>query len=292
MNPEESPQEGNLSQIRTYQGDIAGALGEQKESLVSIQQTEVARKRASGLPMEAEPSGRKKTILLVLGALLLIVLGSFGGWYTYREFVRKTTPPATSVLESRLIQSSEETALDISLSTSRLDLIKTVREKTDAPMAKGGVRHIVLRENSLLESALVSTQLFVKTLETGAPSSLVRALDRIFMFGTIGGDIQSNFLIIKIVSFENVFAGMLAWEEEMARDIGPLFATAEKLKNLESASIFTDITTKNKDARALLLNGEIVILYSFFDNRTLIITDNVETLHTIIARLNAESLSR
>ncbi|MEK7187076.1 MAG: hypothetical protein AAB690_02165 [Patescibacteria group bacterium] len=290
----QGPTLDTLSQIRTYQGDIANVLNKQNESLVSIQQTEITKRRASGLPMESGPAGHKKIALLVIGSIVLLILGSFGGWAAYREFVRKTTPPFTVVPESRLIRVSEEVGLDISLASStRLDFIKAIREKTDLPLEKGSIRHIVLSESSEPNSAEVSTQLFLKILEAKIPSSLIRAFDKSFMLGVLGGEIPSHFLIIKVSSFENVFTGMLAWEANLAHDLGPLFATAEQLRNLAGQTQFTDITSKNKDMRVLLdEGGEAIILYSFFDDHTLIITDKIETLHIIIARLNSESLSR
>ena len=109
------------------------------------------------------------------------------------------------------------------------------------------------------------------------------------MFGTFG---ESAFLIIKLASFENAFAGMLMWEKSLSQDIGPLFATAEFLRSVPPETVFTDITDRNKDIRILALGGQPILLYSFLDNNTLIITDSMETLRTLIDRLTQEKLSR
>ena len=109
------------------------------------------------------------------------------------------------------------------------------------------------------------------------------------MFGALE---KSTFLIIKLSSFENAFAGMLAWEKTLSQDIGPLFATSELLRNLPIDSVFTDIVDKNKDIRILMFNDQTVLLYSFFDNNKLIITDNIDTLRILVDRLIQEKLSR
>jgi len=133
----------------------------------------------------------------------------------------------------------------------------------------------------------------LRILETDAPGSLVRNLKPVFMFGSLGGENISSFMIIQLASFENAFAGMLDWESTLASDVGPIFPSAERLKNVTSLTAFQDITDKNKDARVLYdPDGQEVLLYSFLNNDILIITDSIETLHTIISRLTAESLVR
>jgi hypothetical protein len=104
---------------------------------------------------------------------------------------------------------------------------------------------------------------------------------------------QSNFIIFRLSSFENAFAGMLAWEETLAEDIGPLFKNSTKLATLYPTKEFEDITARNKDARVLRSEtGEILLLYSFFDNNTLIITENDEAMRSLINKLSSSLLSR
>ena len=78
----------------------------------------------------------------------------------------------------------------------------------------------------------------------------------------------------------------------MARDIGPLFTTASLLRDTVSPPVFIDITDRNKDVRLLEVGGENVLMYSFFDNNMLIITDNIDTLRILVERLTRAKLSR
>jgi len=143
---------------------------------------------------------------------------------------------------------------------------------------------------------LLRTSEFLEILNSQAPGNLVRAFDPLFMFGSFKGslatDETSTFLIIKLASFENAFAGMLAWEEHLAEDLGPLFATATLFKNVAPESTFVDVIDRNKDIRMLMLGEQPVLLYSFFDNNLLIITDHIETMRTLVDRLTREKLSR
>jgi len=114
----------------------------------------------------------------------------------------------------------------------------------------------------------------------------------VVLFGILEGEKPSSFVIVKIESFENTYSRMLYWESDMPSDIGPIFPSAERLANVTSLE-FQDVISKNKDVRVLYdAENKEVLLYSFLNNDILIITDNLNTLHTIIARITAESLVR
>ena len=277
MDTEETP----LKQIRTFQGDVAEALRREQRSLVSIQQAEHLKKSsapsAASTPSESSKR-RTEFFLLFLGSLVLFILGTVGVWYAYNEFVSGAAVPIMTAPANRFISADTETNLTLT-AVSREALINTIINAVgNVPI--GELKHINLS---------LSTSEFLQSLESRAPASLIRAFNPLFMFGAFG---ESAFLIIKLTSFENAFAGMLAWEKNLGQDIGPLFATAKSLANLPPGSVFTDITDKNKDVRALASGDQLVLLYSFFDNNMLIITDRIETLRTLIDRLTREKLSR
>lgn len=277
MEKDETP----LKQIRTFQGDVAEALRREQGSLVSIQQAEHLKKSsarsATLTPLENSKS-RTESFYLLLGSLVLFALGVIGTWYTYNEFVRKVATPIMTAPANRFVSADAEINLNLRTS-SRETLINTLISAVEGVPARE-LRHI---------NFALSTNEFLEMLETRAPGNLVRAFDPLFMFGAFG---ESTFLIIKLVSFENAFAGMLAWEKNLSQDIGPLFATAEFSRSMPPGSTFTDITDRNKDVRILALGDQPILLYSFFDNNMLIITDHVETLRTLIDRLTREKLSR
>jgi hypothetical protein len=279
-----------LKQIRTFQGDVAEALEAQKESLYSIRESEVL-KRSEGASVPRSPEEadkRKEAFLLLLGSVLLLALAGAGGYYTYTEFVRKTAPPAIAVPSNRFIQ--PESSAEVYAQNLSRDSLFSAIESASADVFPGEVKHIVLRNGTLdIEAPLLETGEFLEKLQSRAPGSLVRALDPMFMLGALG---ESRFLIFKIGSFENAFAGMLNWEKNMAEDIGALFNTAPLLTNIGPESVFKDIVSRNKDVRALFAGEDLILLYSFFDNQMLIVTDSLETLRILVERLSREKLSR
>ncbi|MFZ2484819.1 MAG: hypothetical protein WAX80_03450 [Minisyncoccia bacterium] len=298
MNPEENP-ENPLKQIRTFQGDVAEALKKQQESLVSIQRREQLRRDSVGpsgvvIPLSEIAKRRREIFFLSVGSIVLLAIGGAGAWYTYNTFVNKSGTPTIDAPLNRFISASSEINLD--LTDASRDNLNNVLFEAVGNVPRGELKHIILRKSVLTKSSVIETSELLEKLGSQAPSNLVRAFDPLFMFGAFGKSSEINnastFIIIKLASFENAFAGMLLWEKDVAQDLGPLFATSQALEEAPPESIFTDITDRNKDIRALVLNGQPVLLYSFFDNNMLIITDDIETMRALVERLTREKLSR
>ena len=290
MSPEQEPDNLKLKQIRTFQGDVAEALRKQEESLVSIQQAEHQKKGfvPPTVTTPEEIKGRKNLFFLVTGSFVLFVLGTIGAWYAYIEYGVKTAPPSTNVPANRFISADSESNLDLA-TTSRENFVGALTSAIEN-VSPGELKHVFLKKAGAGGTLYpISTSEFFASLESRAPGSLVRAFSPIFMFGTLG---SNPFLIIKLVSFDNAFAGMLAWEKNMVQDIGPVISRGVSLSGLVQNISFTDVTDRNEDIRALMFEGQNVLLYSFFGNKMLIITKDIETLRTLIDRLTRENLSR
>ncbi|KND48554.1 MAG: hypothetical protein AB200_02390 [Parcubacteria bacterium C7867-005] len=334
LSPEETSPGSPLKQIRTYQGDVAEALGKQNESVSSIQRKEVLREERSNLeqkqkeaemvsvppapkeifttpvPLEntyAAPSvplakyssapriDREKKdhsgIMLFIGTVLLLLLGGAGSWFAYREYKDKLATPAVVVVPNKFLATNSLIDIDVLKFNRESFIDRIVEEKSYT--GSSGIKQIELRKGGEINSPLLETEGFLILLRSRAPKNLVRAFNHSFMFGVLGGERPSTFMLVKLDSFENAFPGMLSWEENLLDDVLPLFASIETVSSLPSESKFQDITIQNKDARVLRnLLGRTVLLYAFFDNNLLIITDDEASLRTLINRLNAEKLSR
>ncbi len=313
MNPEQPIEDASspLKQIRTFQGDVASALHKQNESLVSIQRSEHAVREARKVfatPKSAEEIAReesnKKLIFLLIGSLILIALSGLIGWYAYKGYMTKTALPVVEQTPNRLLSSGSEVRISAD-NLSREAFILGVGSEATKKMTNGAVVQIQLNKKTATTTTVITTHDLLNILESRAPGSLIRSLNPVFMLGLLGGETVSTnststnrtsnhvFLLIKLNSFDNAFPGMLEWEKNMRDDILPIFASPEILATTSPSAIFSDITIQNKDARILKdSTGQTVLLYSFFDNNMLIITDNEMSLRAIISKLNAEKLSR
>jgi len=273
-----------LKQIRTFQGDIAEALKREQSSMVSIQRAESRKQAAQPIHYVSpeEKARRRKLFSLILGTLILVILGSTGAWYTYNEFVRRTSPSESDTPVNRFITVNEEETIKLE-TISRDSIIRALASVS----IDAGIREL----HQVNLQPIYFTVDLLEALEVRAPGPLVRAFGPLFMLGVLG---ESRFIILGLESFESAFAGMLAWERDLAEDLGPLFSTRELLRSIPNAStpIFIDVTDRNKDIRELRVEGKTILLYSFFDNEKLVITDSLDTLRTVLDRLRREKLAR
>ena len=111
------------------------------------------------------------------------------------------------------------------------------------------------------------------------PSALKRAFEKEYMLGVYSFEANEPFIILKTKDFPSSYSGMLKWEENMVSDIGRLFSVPE------GTAGFVDEAFRNKDLRVLKNdNKKTVLLYSFIDKNTLIITANENVLMAIISK--------
>lgn len=163
---------------------------------------------------------------------------------------------------------------------------------------------------------------FLEGLDVRAPISIYRSLGDDFVYGVYFFDGNKPFLILKTTFFQNVFASMLKWEEFMLEDLsffekeevlqetptsevevvefGTSTATTTQetaeeeemqeedvVQNPEFIPSFKDEVLFNRDARVLRdKDGEILILYTFQDQETLIITNDEDTLEEVLERIS------
>lgn len=295
--PTEQDLSSPLKQIRTFQGDVANALKSQNESIVSIQRAEVKknieRKQTRILTPEEKARNRSRysAIFLFFGIFILIGLGLGGSWLAYKEYkVKMMTPEIVSV--PNMFFHADTLLHNNVIGVTREPLVRAIERER---MREGGplVEQFQLHVGEGVDAPLLTTSAFLSLLQSQAPASLIRSLNPLFMLGTIKSNRKHTYLLIKLDSYENAFPGMLSWEANLPKDLLPLFATASTTENISPEARFSDTTIQNRDARILKdAVGQTILLYSFFDNKILIITDTEETFKSIITRLISEKLIR
>lgn len=286
------PTPSPLKQIRTFEGDMAEAIARGKESLVSIQQAEVARRDAIKVlgPKPIEPESRRGLIYTTL-AVVLLALGGAGVWYSYSTYTEKTALPVVVLPENQFIPAESLTNVNAS-TLSRDALILTVTNARAKTHGAAETEQLQFLRGSGADSELLTTSDFLVRLNAHASSELVRGLGPLFMFGLTGTPTHS-FMLVQVSSFQLAFPGMLDWEAGLASDILPLFASQAVAENIPTGAGWSDVTIGNRDARILKdPNNNTVLLYAFFDTDYLIITDTEETFRTIVNRLQSQKLSR
>lgn len=288
-----------VQKIRTYQSDVAGALKKEKTSLIQMVLAEHEKRR--DVAEEMSPTQPKNIALIILSVFLVcvgIAVAGFATWQYAENQKERATQSGNLPSVPSFISVEEQQGVDITdltkdriaraiageiISTDiRLDSIKQiylVRDATEtgsSPPARGAVQ------------TLVRTSDFWLSLESGMPEALARALSQDFFIGVHSFNGNQPFIILRADYFESAFAGMLRWENTLARDVLPLFGIQATPALITKQ--FVDVVIQNRDYRAILDEaGDVVLLYFFHDKNTIIIATADETMKEVVDRLNRSS---
>jgi hypothetical protein len=132
---------------------------------------------------------------------------------------------------------------------------------------------------------LVTASEFVTLAGFRMPDMITRTLTNNFLVGMYSLGENSPFVIFKTSSFENTYAGMIAWEKYLEKDFTLLF----KLNGTDVGAKFEDKVVVNKDTRILRdAEGKTTFLYAILDKDTIVITVNENAFKEIVSRLNKE----
>ena len=309
-----------VKNLRTYQGDIAEAINRENTSVLSIALAEKKRddeqKKTAGNNI-AQNTNHKKNTILALTSLLLIILGA-GAVYGFYLATKNDSSDISPAQESQTILAFNEKKDFDSKNLDRGSVITIVNSNLANWVGNSGdILYLNLFEETPNGQISVDTLGLFSKLNTNIPPSLLRAFGKRFMLGLVKESVSEPFILIEVASFENAFAGMLGWESSLYKDIGPLLLSKKIAPTVMSSqqsqqtgtstssstpplglkieinTSFEDITIKNKDARILKNNrNDTVLLYSFLDKNTLLITSSESVFQDLANRLISKAFLR
>lgn len=276
----------NLSPIRTYKSDFARAVSQGGMSAAKIALSQQAKRVSiQEVKAEAERGPSLGSKILVIG-LTLVFIGVVAGlgylvwtkWQNNDEPVAPigVTPPTPFIFsENNVAVDLSGDSLDTPSATSVIDrTIGTLETQTI------GINHLYFVKNNRLLNFFD----FRQEVNLNLPDKVARNLTPDFMFGTYhDGRTQNRFLILGVNTYEQVFAGSLGWESQMAEDLRALLHGSQAV-NLASGRTFVDRRVQNKDIRLVAgSDGQVFLLYTFLDDDHLLITTNEATFQEIYA---------
>ncbi len=298
---------GDVMTLHTYKSDIEETVRSKHVSLADIAAAQARRREEAPLtPQETAEKKTQTTKYLIIGAIFLIAaLGTMAitALFSAQKKAATATAPASYIYvdDTQVLPLATPATRD-----SLMQILEAAREETHLALGLIERLYPVVTPEATTSSAAAqpqaeTTQELFSTLALGAPDTLVRALLPNFVLGVHVFDGNQPFIIFKTDSYEQVFAGMLAWEDSMQSDLSPLFdrtptahiagsgttaAQAVSAPQLLSTP-FTDRVVENHDARVIQnSSGDIILLWTFIDRNTLVITTNEYTLREIISRLS------
>ena len=300
--------------IRTMKSDMADAVKNQNESVVSIAIAEekkkaTARAESSTIKTQTEnlspapkPHGRIIVVIVVLlvitalGLAYMFVLPKFSniklpdisipsfpslGKPTTGETTATTTEPIISLAPS-LIPAQSEKRLNITNKT-REQIFDEISDELGEGATAGLIKNIYFEESSGAEPTAISANRFFVFADISAPEILTRSLEKPFMIGFWGEENwdATPFMILKVSGYDTGFAGMLDWEKDLPRAFDLLFGTNINTE-LKSKIKFQDIVALERDARVVEAPSGKTISYAFANENTLVIAGSEKALEAII----------
>jgi len=125
---------------------------------------------------------------------------------------------------------------------------------------------------------VATTQEFLGQLDSHISARTLRALEPVFVIGSITTTHNEPFVLMRSNDFDTLFAGLLAWEPSMQQDLAPLFGDAST-----TTLPFSDTVRDNRPIRVLrdAADNEILV-YSFIDAHTVVIAASLDALTELI----------
>lgn len=301
------PEESTTPSLQTYRGDIEQVVQSKNVSVVSIAAAEAQRRGdvGSGLTAGTPQSIIDKTFLtraaMIAGGVFLVV-GAVG----LLVFLYVRAPATVEValgIKAPFISVDDTKTITLSQQFSRTSMMASLQAaKQNSQLSLGLVARLYVFIASTSQSELpppISLQTLLSTLAPNAPGELLRSLDpEQYLLGVHSFDENQAFLIVQTDSYQQAFSGMLTWERSMQTELAPLFtrtpsphvsgavgtSTPTTTKQFAPAS-FIDRVVENHDARVLVNeSGDMLLVWTFLDRSTIVITTNEYTLREIISR--------
>ena len=283
-------EENNIKskKIETYTDDMAQAIRDDRTGLIKKIINEEEKNEAEKINLSPD-SRRNKTfvllgVILLLASFMIIVFLFF-----FKEEINTVSiePKYSAYIFSDKSGFKDSTNLDKNKLTS---LIYNTAYNTE--VEKGKIESFYITENN----NIIGFRAFVSKMETSIfPEYISRVFDDNFLLGVFNsGERKDPFILLKNNSFQDVFVLMKSWENKMLYDLhGIIGLELSTETNYLFTKDFEDGVIANKNARVLYgEDGQIILMYVFFDNSFVIITDSISATNEIVARLSSSQIKK
>ena len=261
---------------------------------------------------ESEKRNIIKPLLKVLLIMLFIGGGIYGAYYVYENnLLSKTVPVEQKIIVPSIVSPNKQMTWNID-NINKTQLISQIYSQLKKnSQTSGKVLELILTEKvgepDKQKDIAISGSTFIEKSGVSMPDVLKRSLTDKWMLGsyTEENDQITPFIILTTDFFQNTFAGMLSWDDNMPEDLSTLLNYREKainIDNIASSSTlsyfnirgnFIDKQIMNRDLREFRAsNGELLFLYSFISKNSLIITTTESAFIDIIKRIEKQTYIR
>lgn len=274
--------ENSLKSLRTFQGDIQNAIENKHASVSTIAIAEQKRREQTGEPGPSVGTAVKNNLMLYVGGVL-VCLGLISVTAIYYLWPRNEAVQVGQV--QSLIPYASQTTIDASL-----DHKAFITAARDRKLSFSGTPNEIQQINVVgADKQPVRIDRITPLLGPTMPAALARSFGTQYMLGIYAFDSNQPFIILTTDDYGASYAGMLKWETTMTDDLGPLFGIEPA--GTSTTYTFQDEAVRNKDLRIIKdKNNKTVLLYSFVDKKTLIITANETIFGALLGKYVSSQL--
>ncbi len=286
--------------LETYQSDVEKYIRDQNISTVQVAAAEQKRRQDTAQPIEVAPRApHGKSVALQVAAVvagILFIVGA-GSAFVY-SYVKSQPLPQKQNPTAPFI--TVDSTMDIALTSGdSRDIImqKFVAAEAQTHQSVGLVAQLRPWIASSTGTLPIAAQTFLSVLTPNMPPELLRTIQPEFLIGVHSFEANQPFLLFSVDSYQGGYAGMLVWEKTMQRDLSPLFdytptqRVRDEIPTIGTTtqvllSPFVDTIVENHDTRAIKnTSGDVLLLWTFLDRSTVLVTTNPNTVHEIISRI-------
>ncbi len=301
VEPTEQPIKKAVPIIETYAGDMAQAIGADEGAAIKQVLAEEKKREIEEAATSPRSPQNKLYIMvgigLVIAALIFIIISVV-------HSSKPQTVPVTPTQTHAVIYTETNKEINITNLSKEKIAAAILKEKTTAAIAPETVENIFFTKTIGESAQVLSTAKFFESIESTISPALLRSLGSNFMLGVYNLEDARNsvkttqnpdkhfFIILPVTSRDSAVYGIGTWETTMLDDLFLLWGI--DVSGTHAALFHTewkDEIVKNLNARTLRdTDGSIILLYTFTNDGSVIITDNADTLEEILNRLRAQKV--
>ena len=287
--------------VETYTRDMVKAIESDKGGLIKkiIHEEEEHETQNKDL----SPGSKKNRIFMAISislTFLAIALLIFLLFLNKNVITVSVTPPMTSIIFA------DQTDFEAIDGLKKDQIAQTVSNQVNNTKVKiGGIDGIYLTENK----KVIGFREFINVIKGSLIPNQISLINDNFLIGafksglnpaspSLGGSVSPNtgdpFILLKVRSFADIFPVMQSWENKMLYDLhGFLGVNISSDTNYLFTKNFEDGIIANKNARILKdSNGNIVLMYVFIDDSSIIITNSELATKEVMLRLATSQIKK
>lgn len=239
---------------------------------------------------EVIKTNHSKKVILVLISFIFITSGVLGGFYLYLNSPVAPAPILIKPLKiPSILDADNQKVIPLGIYVPAKFTETIITELQNGTAENGKILEIVATQQIGTSSVKISGTQFIEAMNFSTPDILKRSLTDKWMAGVYGTEDRNiPFIILTSDFFQNTFAGMLKWESQMPDEIAMIF----NYQNTTQGK-FQDRVIRNRDIREYVNeNGEILFLYTFINQNTVLITTSEAVVPAIVDRIDKQTYIR